>query len=236
MSGPSDHGPSGRDGDEPGAPPGPGDHPSLGSPGWTLVPQSADWDEAWLAARAGDEYPGDLEEYEDPDNAPPSGLDDGQLAALIAEAREVTADQAYAAGLAARAGQTAALAAAGAVYAGRRGPGMPGSARSFPGEYASPAAGFASGKPLDTVPGCAVLASFLERIAGEDDRYVGASDDELLGAISAWDRVEANASSRKHAAAAELMRWPFFCSMMEAWTTGRTFWRKPGSGRACTAV
>jgi len=50
------------------------------------VPQSPDLDEAWLAARAEDEYPGDLEEYEDPDNAPPSGLDDGQLAALIAEA------------------------------------------------------------------------------------------------------------------------------------------------------
>ncbi len=35
---------------------------------------------------------------------------------------------------------------------------MPGSARTFPGEYASPAAGFASGKPLDVAPGCAVLA------------------------------------------------------------------------------
>jgi hypothetical protein len=34
----------------------------------------------------------------------------------------------------------------------------------------------------------------------------GASDDELGGAICAWDRVEAYASSRKHAAIAELMR------------------------------
>ena len=32
------------------------------------------------------------------------------------------------------------------------------------------------------------------------------SDDELGGAICAWDRVEAYASSRKHAAAAELIR------------------------------
>ena len=83
---------------------------------------------------------------------------------------------------------------------------MPGSAQTYPGEYASPAAGFASGKPLDTAPGCAVLASFLEDTAGDDDRYAGASDDELLGVICAWDRVEANASARKHAAVAELIR------------------------------
>ncbi len=92
------------------------------------------------------------------------------------------------------------------MSAGRRGPGMPGSAQTFPGEYASPAAGFASGKPLDTAPGCAVLPSFLEDTAGEDDRYGGASDDELLGVICGWDRVEANACACKHAAVAELIR------------------------------
>ena len=42
--------------------------------------------------------------------------------------------------------------------------------------------------------------------AGDDDRYRGASDDELVGAVCAWDRVEANASARKHAAVAELLR------------------------------
>ena len=157
-------------------------------------------------AHADDEDPGDPDEYQDPDNAPPPGLDDAQLAALIAEAREVTAGQAYAAELAARLGHTAALAAAGALSAGRRGPGMPGSAQTYPGEYASPAAGFATGKPLDVAPGCATLASFLEDTAGGDDRYSGASDDELLGVIGAWDRVEANASARKHAAVAELIR------------------------------
>ena len=83
---------------------------------------------------------------------------------------------------------------------------MPGSAETFPGEYTSPAAGFAAGKPLDTAPGCAALASFLEDTAGDDDRYAGASDDELLGVICAWDRVEANASAGKHAAVAELIR------------------------------
>ena len=68
----------GRDEDPPGVPrvpAGPGDRPSLGSPGWRLVPQSPDWDEAYLAAIADDEDedPGDPEEYEDPGNAPPAG-------------------------------------------------------------------------------------------------------------------------------------------------------------------
>jgi Domain of unknown function (DUF222) len=170
------------------------------------VPQSPDWDEGYLAAVADDEDPGDPEEYADPDNAPPPGLDDAELEALIAEALEITADQARAEGAAARSGHTAVLAAVGAVLAGRRGPGMPGSAESFPGEYASPAAGFASGKPLDTAPGCATLTSFLEDAAGEDDRYAWASDDELAGVICAWDRVEAYAGAGKRAAVAELIR------------------------------
>jgi hypothetical protein len=194
----------GRDEDPPGTPPGPGAHPELGSPDWRLVPCRPDWlpDEAYLD----DEYPGDLEEYEDPDNAPPPGLDDDQLAALIAEARQITAAEARAAQIAARLGHTAVLAAVGAVAAGRRGPGMPGSAETYPGEHASPAAGFGTGQPLDTAPGGAVLASFLEQTAGDDDRYAGATDDELLGVICGWDRDEAYASARKHAAVAELIR------------------------------
>jgi hypothetical protein len=196
----------GPDGHPSGMPAGPGDRPSLGSPGWRLVPQSPDWDEAYLAAIADDEDPGDPEEYEDPDNAPPAGLDDDELAVLLAEAREITADRARAAEAAARLGQTALLAALGAMLTGRRGPGMPGSAQTFPGEYASPAAGFATGQPLDVAPGCAALASFLEDAAGDDDRYVGASDDELAGVICAQGRVQANASARKLAAIAELIR------------------------------
>src|SRR5579859_596912 len=60
----------GRDEDPPGMPAGPGDHPSLGSPEWRLAPCRPDWDEAYLAAIAEDEYPGDADLYEDPDNAP----------------------------------------------------------------------------------------------------------------------------------------------------------------------
>ena len=186
--------------------------PAPQDPGRDETPRPAapwpDWmdDPACLAARAQDEYPGDLDEYQDPDNSPPAGLDDAQLDALIAEAREITAAQARAAEAAARFGHTATLAAVGATAAGRRGPGMPGSAQTFPGEYTSPAAGFATGKPLDAAPGCAALASFADDTAGDGDRYTGATDDELLGVICAWDRVEAHASARKHAAVAELIR------------------------------
>jgi hypothetical protein len=181
-----------------------GDRPWLGSQDWQLVPQSADWPD-WMGqdAHAGDEDPGDLEEeYPDPDNAPPAGLDDAELAVLIAEARELTAERARAAEGWARRGYTAVLAAIEAMSAGRRGPGMPGSAESFPGQDASPAAGFASGQPLDVAAGCAALGSFLEDAAGEDDRYVGASDDELAGVICAWDRW------RPMPVPASTPRWP----------------------------
>src|SRR5690349_22895436 len=39
-----------------------------------------------------------------------------------------------------------------AATTGRRGPGQPGSARVFPGESSSPAAGFGPGMPLDVLP------------------------------------------------------------------------------------
>jgi hypothetical protein len=102
----------------------------------------AEWPEwmdepGYLAAQCEDD-PGDgeLEEYEDPDNAPPPGMDDAQLAALIAEAREVTAEQAEAEAEMARAGQAGIRAAVGSVAAGRRGPGCrarrPGSRVSTP--------------------------------------------------------------------------------------------------------
>ena len=197
----------GQDDNLPGMPAGSGDRPWLGSPDWQLVPQSPDWPE-WMddGAHADDEEPGDLDLYQDPDNAPLPGLDDAQLAALIAEAREAAEDHARAAAVMGRLGHTAVLAAIGTVAAGRRGPGMPGSAESFPGEDASPAAGFGSGQPLDIAAGCATLGSFLEAAAGDEDRYAGASDDELLGVICAWDRDEANASAGKHAAIAELIR------------------------------
>ncbi|HEV2260276.1 MAG TPA: hypothetical protein VGS06_44790, partial [Streptosporangiaceae bacterium] len=169
------------------------------------VPPWPDWmdDPAYLALRAADEDPGGLGLDEDPDDAPPPEVDEGELAA---EAERITGELAREAAVLAGAGLTAAVAADAAAAAGRRGPGMPGSARPVAGVYASRASGFASGKPLDTAPGCLVLGQFAEEAAGPGDRYPGASDDELAGAICAWDRVEAYASSRKHAAVAELIR------------------------------
>jgi Domain of unknown function (DUF222) len=96
--------------------------------------------------------------------------------------------------------------AIGSMVSGRRGPGMPGSAQTLPGQDPSPAAGFGTGQPLDTAPGGTALASFLDQAAGVDDRYAGASDDELIGVICVWDRDEAHASAGKHAAVAELIR------------------------------
>lgn len=166
------------------------------------VPPWPDWmdDPAYLALRAADEDPG---EAEDPDDAPPPGADEAEL---IEQAAEILAAQQGLASVTRRLGLTAALAAGTAAGWGRRGPGCPGSAESFPGVYTSRSSGFASGKPLDTAPGCLVLGQFAEAAAGEDDRYPGASDDELAGAVAAWDRVEAYASSRKHAAVAEWIR------------------------------
>ena len=87
----------------------------------------------WRPCAEDDPGDGEPAEYEDPDNAPPPGMDDAQLAALIAEAREFTAEQAEAEAEMARAGQAGMRAVLGSVAAGRRGPGMPGSGVQVPG-------------------------------------------------------------------------------------------------------
>ena len=68
------------------------------------------------------------------------------------------------------------------------------------------AAQFATGRPLDVMPGRAELAQLADEAAGPDDSFLGVSEDELLGVLRAWDRVEAHAAARKFAAVAELMR------------------------------
>jgi hypothetical protein len=71
---------------------------------------------------------------------------------------------------------------------------------------AVPAAAFGSGAALDVMPGCPELALFADAAAGADDGYAGVCDDELTGAVRAWDRVEARAAARKLAAIAEQVR------------------------------
>ena len=98
------------------------------------------------------------------------------------------------------------LLAVGAATTGRRGPGQSGSARVFPGQSSSPAAGFGPGMPLDLLPGCASLAPICRRRGrrGRPVRWgVGGRADRV---VCAWDRVEAHAGARKLAAIAELAR------------------------------
>ena len=131
-------------------------------------------------------------------------------AEILTDCDEAAEDRAHAAQAAARIGTTAALAAI-AATAGRRGPGQPGSGEVFPGEHPGPAAQFASGMLFDTMPGGPELARFADQAS---DGFAGVSDDELLGIVCAWDRVQAHAAARKYAAVAELIRrrpaagWP----------------------------
>jgi hypothetical protein len=160
------------------------------------VPANPEWDDdlAWLdrdpmtavereayldRVCEQDEPPGE-EDYEDVEPLTPWEL---------AEIREAAADE---------------LLAVQAATTGRRGPGQPGSARVFPGESSSPAAGFGPGMALDVLPGCAGLAVAADAAVGGG--FAGVSDAELVGVLCAWDRVEAYAAARKLAAIAELGR------------------------------
>jgi hypothetical protein len=188
--GPAPPGP-GRDGD-PARVPG----ESVRTPDWMT---GEDW-QAWCDSQVDQDEPPDLDEEPDPDGLP--GPWEYNLDQVIAECRQITAEEAAASARAVRLGMPAGQ----FVGLERRGPGQPGSARRVPGEHLSRAAGFGAGMCLDTMPGCNALAGFAAEAAGEDDRYDGASDDEIAGALCAWDRVEAHASARKHAAVAEFIR------------------------------
>jgi hypothetical protein len=158
--------------------------------------------EAWLASRerCEDDEPLEFEDegdyYDDP----------AELAEITTEARQASADQAAAEAHIAASGQTAALAAGASVALGRRGPGMPGSAEPLAGEYSGPGGAFATGQALDVAPGGQVLLGHADWAAGDDERFGGVSDDELLGIVCAADRCEAAASALKHTAVAELIR------------------------------
>ena len=126
------------------------------------VPADPGWDEdlAWLDRDpvTAEEFEASLdrlcerdegyreEEYEDSEPF---------TAGELAEIREAAADE---------------LLAAKAASTGRRGPGQPGSARTFPGESASPAAAFGTGMVLDVLPGCPQLAAGLRRPGGRRGR------------------------------------------------------------------
>src|SRR5690242_19359998 len=152
-------------------------------PAWSRPdPMTPEEREAWLDHLAEADEPPDLDDEEDGKDVAPLTAEE------LAEARE----------------GAAAGPAVWAAVAGRRGPGQPGSARVYPGESASRAASFGPGMALDVMPACPGLALSADAAAGDDDSYQGVSDDELLGVLSAWDRLEAHMTARKLAAIAEL--------------------------------
>ncbi len=208
MAAPPAHGPAAGDEDPAAGSPEPDDLPHDEVVAWEPVvtrpdPMTQEDQQALLDAVTDQDAPWWLEEGDpDPqDDDPPPGECD--LERVVAECRQIAEDQARAAAKAARLGEIGAL---GAIGAARRGPGQPGSARRFPGEYPGRAAQFATGMLMDTMPGRPELAGFADEAAGAQDSFDGASDDEVLGVLCAWDRLEAHMASRKYAAAAELIR------------------------------
>src|SRR5689334_24799003 len=159
-------------------------------------PMTAAEREAWLDRLcAQDNDPADApQEYWDPGScAPPPGQDE-LTADELAGAAEAAADE---------------MLALDAASTGRRGPGQAGSARVFPGESDSRAAGFGTGMAWDVTPGCAQLAVAADAAVdsgGPGDSFAGAADHELAGVVCAWDRVEAHAAARKLTAVAEVFR------------------------------
>jgi hypothetical protein len=175
--------------------------PAPADPGWDEDPAWPDRDpvspadrEAWLDRLCEMDDPfDDPQEYWDPEaSAPPPGQDE-LTAGELAGVRETDADE---------------MLALDAASAGRRGPGHPGSARTFPGESASRAAGFGAGMAWDVIPGCAQLAVAADAAAddGRGDGFGGVADHELIGLVCARDRVEAHAAARKLVAIAEVFR------------------------------
>jgi hypothetical protein len=205
MGASSAHGPGGRD-EYPVRRPG---EPDGEASAWEPVitrpdPMSAEeWQAQLDCEPAGDTdpeaYP-DEEDYLDPG----AELTTAELAG-IAEATWLAAPAA--AGDLDPAGVARVLAAqAAAAAARRRGPGQPGSARLLARESSSAAAAFGTGMCLDVMPACPDLARLADYAAGGDDSFKGVSDDELIGVLCAWDRLESHMAARKLAAAAELSR------------------------------
>ena len=69
---------------------------------------------------------------------------------------------------------------------------------------AGAAGGFASGGPLDTAAPDVAVAAFAEEVTGPGGRCAGATDDELIGVLAAWQRQENRAAARRLAVVAEL--------------------------------
>ena len=71
---------------------------------------------------------------------------------------------------------------------------------------AGPAGGFAAGNELDIMLPGVTLAGFADDVTGPAGRCATASDDQLVGVLRAWDRLESWTAARKLAVVAELIR------------------------------
>jgi hypothetical protein len=208
----SAHGPGGRD---EGPARGPGE-PGGAAPAWEPVitrpdPMTAEEWRAQLDCEPDDRS--DPEEYlDEEDYLNPDALDltEAELAEIAAATRLAALAAGQATGSEAEADPAgmadALMAQAAAAAARRRGPEQPGSARRRARESSSRAAAFGTGQCLDVMPACPDLALLADQAAGPDDSYRGASDDELIGVLCAWDRTESHAHARKLAAITELRR------------------------------
>ncbi len=165
-----------------------------------------EWETLLAASLDETEPPEDGDEHLDPEDSvlPP----DEDLAVIEDETGRFAAERFAEAQYLAQA-ETAELAGASAAYEARRrgprGPGLPGSADLVPGMSGGPAGGFGAGQCLDLAPGSASLHSFVET-AVDSGRLGEASEDEIIGLITAADRAEAATCALKYAAAAELIR------------------------------
>jgi hypothetical protein len=156
----------------------------------------AEW-EALLAASLDEtEPPEDGDEHLDPEGSvlPP----DEDLTVIEDQTGRFAAERFAEAQYLAQA-ETAELAGESAASEARkrgpRGPRLPGSAGLVPGMSGGPAGGFGTGQCLDLAPGSAALHGFIET-AVDSGRLGAASEDEIIGLITAADRAEAAACSQ----------------------------------------
>ena len=201
MAAPSAQEPSGWDEDPARRP----DEPDGGplpdeTTGWHPDPMSAQDREAWLDHLVAQDDPFDQEEWPDPEDCVPLPGEDVLTAQELAEIDEAAAAEAGGQAETARLGGTL------GAMAVRRGPGQAGLGAGAPRRVVQPGGGVRcrDGAGCHTgVPGAGLSA---DAAAGDDDRYEGASDAELIGVLLAWDRLEAHMAARKLAAVAELIR------------------------------
>lgn len=134
------------------------------------------------------------EDWEDPDSARPQQLAGVSFSELIAEAEAWAAN----AGAGEPAAEGPQIVDAGFLPRGDPFP--------WPGPVSGPAAGFRSGGLLDSAKPGAALAGFADDASGENRDFANVRDDELIGLLRAWQRIESFGTSGKLSAIAELIR------------------------------